>query len=133
MFRPPDMQLSHVFIAFFMREQAFPHVFIAFLAPPSFLLGAQWALLGSPFRDGGGAVELLGQPLGPKWCQKHHDEGLKSDLGSSRSGQGVSEALDGSILRRNSSLIVCYFVFWYVSVRRGWVRILLQRYRLCLC
>ena len=82
------MQLSHVFIAFFMRDQAFPHVFIAFLAPPSFLLGAQWALLGSPFRDGGGAVELLGHPLGPKWCQRHHDEGNKSDLGSSRGGQG---------------------------------------------
>ena len=40
----PDMQLSRVFIAFFMRDQAFPHVFIAFLAPPSFLLGAHWGL-----------------------------------------------------------------------------------------
>ena len=46
------------------------------LAPPSFLLGAHWALLGSPFRDVGGAVELLGHPLGPKWSQKHLDVGL---------------------------------------------------------
>ena len=49
------MQLPHVFIAFSMRYEAFPHVFIAFLAPPSFLLGAHWALLGSPFRHVGGA------------------------------------------------------------------------------
>ena len=58
------MQLSHEFITFFMCDQAFPHVFITFLTPPSFHLGAHWALLGSPFRDGGGAVELLGHPLG---------------------------------------------------------------------
>ena len=32
------MQLPHVFIAFFMCGQAFPHVFITFLAPPSLLL-----------------------------------------------------------------------------------------------
>ena len=108
------MQLPHVFIAFFMCDQAFPHVFITFLAPPSFLLGAHWALLGSPFRDAGGAVELLGLPLGPKWSQKHRDEGLKSDLGSSRGGQGVSEVLNGSFGGRRSSLVVCCFVFWYV-------------------
>ena len=59
------MQLSHVFIAFFMCDQAFPHVFIAFLAPPSFLLGAQWALLGSPFRDG----VVLWSFLGILWVQ----------------------------------------------------------------
>ena len=28
-------------------------------------------------------MELLGHPLGPKWSQKHQDEGLKIDLGSS--------------------------------------------------
>ena len=106
------MQLPHVFIAFFMCDQAFPHVFITFLAPPSFLLGAHWALLRSPFRDVGGAVELLGHPLGPKWSQKHQDEDLKSDLGSSRGG--VSEALNGSFLGRFSSLVVCCFVFWHV-------------------
>ena len=42
-------------------------------------------------------MELLGHPLGPKWSQKHQDEGLKSDLGSSRGGQGVSEALNGEM------------------------------------
>ena len=113
------MQLPHVFIAFFMCDQAFPHVFIALLAPPGFLLGAHWALLGSPFRDVGGAVELLGHPLGPKWSQKHQDEGLKSDLGSSRGGQGVSEAPNGSILGRCSSLVVCYLVCWYVFCKQG--------------
>ena len=102
------MQLPHVFIAFFMCDQAFPHVFIAFLAPPSFLLGAHWALLGSPFRDDCGAVELFGHPLGPKWGQRRQYDGLKSDLGSGRGGQGVSEALNGSILRRCVSLIVLF-------------------------
>ena len=59
-------------------------------------------------------MELLGHPLGSKWSQKHQDEGHKSDLGSSRAGQGVSEALNGSILGRRSSLVVCYLVLWYV-------------------
>ena len=54
--------------------------------------------VGGPFRHVGGAVALLGHRLGPKWSQKRQDEGLKSDLGSSRGGQGVSEALNGSIL-----------------------------------
>ena len=40
------MQLPHVFIAFFMRDQAFPHVFIAVWHPLGFLLGAHWDLLG---------------------------------------------------------------------------------------
>ena len=91
------MQFPYVFIAFFMCDQAFPHVFITFLAPPSFLLGAHWALLGSPFWHVGGAVELLGHPLGSTWSQKHQDEGFKSGLGSSRGGQGDSEAFNGSI------------------------------------
>ena len=110
------MQFPYVFIAFFMCDEAFPHVFIAFMTPPSFLLGAHWALLVSPFRHVGGAVELLGHPLGPKWSQKRQDEGLKSDLGSSRRGQGVSEAFDGSFLGRCSSLVVCYFLFCYVCL-----------------
>ena len=46
--------------------------------------------MGGPFGHVGGAVELLGHLLGPKWSQKRQDEGL---LGSSRGGQGVSEAL----------------------------------------
>ena len=56
--------------------------------------------LGTSFGHVGGAVALLGHRLGPKWSQKRQDEGLKSDLGSSRGGQGVSEALNGSILGR---------------------------------
>ena len=70
--------------------------------------------LGGPFEHVGGAVELLGHLLGPKWSQKRQDEGLKSDLGSSRGGQGVSEALNGSFLKRFSALVVCYSVFWHV-------------------
>ena len=70
--------------------------------------------LGGPFGHVGAAVALLGHLLGPKWSQKRQDEGLKSDLGSSRGGQGVSEALPGSFLGGFSSLVVCYSVFWHV-------------------
>ena len=63
-------------------------------------------------------MELLGHLLGSKWSQKRQHEGLKSDLGSNRGGQGVSKALNGSIWGRCSSLLVCYFVFWYVCVVR---------------
>ena len=55
--------------------------------------GAFESPLGSSFGHVGGSVALLGHRLGPKWSQKRQHEGLKSDLGSSRGGQGVSEAL----------------------------------------
>ena len=64
-------------------------------------------------------MELLGHPLGPKWSQKHQDEGLKIDLGSSRGSQGVSEGLNGSILGRCSSLVLCYLIHWYICCKRG--------------
>ena len=70
--------------------------------------------LRSPFGPVGEAVEPLGHRLGPKWSQKHQNEGLKSDLGSSRGAQGVSEVLNDSFLRRFSPLVVCYSVFWHV-------------------
>ena len=70
--------------------------------------------MGTSFGHVGGAVELLGHLLDPKWSQKREDEGLQSDLGSSRGGQGVSEALNGWFLRRFSTLVVCYSVFWHV-------------------
>ena len=60
-------------------------------------LGPFESPLGTSFGHVGAAVALLGHRLGPKWSQKRQDEGLKSDLGSSRGGQGVSEALNGSI------------------------------------
>ena len=66
-------------------------------------------------------MELLGHPLGPKWSQKHQDEGHKSDLGSSGGGQGVSEALNGSILGRRSLLVLCYLVCWRVFCKKGFV------------
>ena len=91
--RWPDMQLPHVFIAFFICDEAFPHVFIAFWHPQASFwepIGLSWGLLFGMLE---GPVELLGHPLGPKWSQKHQDEGHKSDLGSSGGGQGVSEAL----------------------------------------
>ena len=56
--------------------------------------------MGTSFGHVGAAVALLGHRLGPKWSQKHQDEGLKRDLGSSRGGQGVSEAINGSIFAR---------------------------------
>ena len=58
--------------------------------------------LGGPFRHVGGAVALLGHRWGPKWSQKRQDEGFKSELGSSRGGQVVSEASNVSILKRLS-------------------------------
>ena len=115
------MQLPHVFIAFFMCDEAFPHVFIAFWHPQASFwepIGLSWGLLFGMLE---GPVELLGHPLGPKWSQKHQDEGHKSDLGSSGGGQGVSEALNGSILGRCSSLVLCYFVVWYVFCKKGFV------------
>ena len=59
-------------------------------------------------------MELLGHLLAPKWSWKRQDEGLKRDLGSSRGGQGVSEALNASILRRCSSLVACYWILLHV-------------------
>ena len=115
------MQFPHVFIAFFMCDEAFPHVFIAFWHPQASFwepIGLSWGLLFGMLE---GPVELLGHPLGPKWSQKHQDEGHKSDLGSSGGGQGVSEALNGSILGRCSSLVLCYLVFWCVFCKKGFV------------
>ena len=82
------------------------------------ILGGFWgpfeSPLGTSFGHVGGSVELLGHLLGSKWSQQREDEGLQSDLGSSRGGQGVSEALNGSFLGRFSALVVCYSVFWHV-------------------
>ena len=66
-------------------------------------------------------MELLGHPLGPKWSQKHQDEGLKIDLGSSRGSQGVSEGLNGSILGRWSSLVLRCLVFCYIVCKKGFM------------
>ena len=83
------------------------------------VLGLFESPLGTSFRHVGGSVALLGHPLDPKRSQKRHDEGLKSDLGGSRGGQGVSEALNASILKRCSSLVVFFGVLLHVvSVRK---------------
>ena len=63
-------------------------------------------------------MALLKHHLRPKWCQKRHDEGLKSDLGSSRGGQAVSESLNASILKRCSSLVVLFWVLLHVVFAR---------------
>ena len=63
------MQLSHVFIAFFMCDEAFPHVFIAFWHPQASFwepIGLSGGLLFGMLE---GPVELLGHPLGPKWSR----------------------------------------------------------------
>ena len=67
--------------------------------------------MGSPFGHVGGSVEPLGHHLGPKWSQKRQHEGLKSDLGSSRGGQGVPEALQGSLLE---GILIFLDLFWCV-------------------
>ena len=66
-------------------------------------------------------MERLGHLLEPTWSQKHQDGGLKSDLGTSRGSQGVSEGLNGSILGRCSSLVLRYLVFWYIFCKKGFV------------
>ena len=66
-------------------------------------------------------MALLGHRLGPKWSQKRQHEGLKSDIGSNRGGQGVSKALNGSIWGRCSSLVLCYLVYWYMFCKKGFV------------
>ena len=69
---------------------------------------------GGPFRHFGEALALLGHRLGPKCSQNRHDEGLKSELGLSRGGQAVSEALNASILKRCASLVVFFWVLLHV-------------------
>ena len=59
------MQLSRVFIAFFMCEEAFPHLFIAFLHPQASFwepIGLSWGLLFS-------MMEGLWSFLGILWFQ----------------------------------------------------------------
>ena len=75
--------------------------------------------LGTSFGHVGGAAALLGHRLDPKWSQERHNEGLKRDLGSSRGGQGVSEALNASILKRFSSLVACWWVLLHVVFVRN--------------
>ena len=53
------------------------------------VLGTLLEPFGGPFRHFGVALALLGHCLGPNWRQNRHDEGLKSELGSDRGGQGV--------------------------------------------
>ena len=91
-----------VFELFGMRRVENPNVFDVFTnyflggaqRAPKIDFGRVWgpfeSPLGTSFGHVGGAVALLGHRLGPKWSQKRQDEGL---LGSSRGGQGVSEAL----------------------------------------
>ena len=73
------MQLSHVFIAaFFMCDEAFPHVSIAFWHPQASFwepIGLSWGILFGMLE---GPVELLGHPLDPKWSQLDQDEGHKN-------------------------------------------------------
>ena len=70
--------------------------------------------LGSPFGHVEGSVALLAHRLCPKWSQKHQDEGPKSDLASSRGGQGVSEALNGRFGQDVHHLLCAmwYFGMW---------------------
>ena len=76
--------------------------------------GPPRALWGVLLGHVGGSAELLVHLLGPKWSQKRQHEGLKSDLGSSRGGQGVPEALQESIF------VGFFYYFWiYFGMFRG--------------
>ena len=79
--------------------------------------------MGSPFGHVGGSVEPLGHHLGPKWSQKRQHEGLKSDLGSSRGGQGVPEALQGSILRGFLMILGAILGCFWSLLAKGFVRV----------
>ena len=103
------MQLPHVFIAFFMCDEAFPHVFIAFWHPQASFwepIGFSWGVLFGMLE---GPVGLLGHPLGPKWSQKHQDEGHKSDIGSSGGGQGVPKC--SQWIDFGKMFITCFVLF----------------------
>ena len=76
--------------------------------------------LGGPFGHAGGAVALLGHLLGPKWRQKRQDEGLKSDLGSSRGGQGSQRLSMGRLWEDFQHLLCAIWYFGMFSVRKGW-------------
>ena len=85
MLRPKNHSVFEVFTKYFLG--------VAQRAPKidfGRLLGPFESPLGTSFGHVGGSVALLGHGLGPKWSQKRQDEGLH---GSSRGGQGVSEAL----------------------------------------
>ena len=74
--------------------------------------------LGSPFGHVGGSVELLGHLLGSKWSQKRQDEGL---LGSSRGGQGVSEALRVRFWDDFHHLLCAIWYFGVLFGRKGFM------------
>ena len=77
------------------------------------VLGPFESPLGTSFGHVGGSVALLGHRLGPKWSQKRQDEGL---FGSSRGGQGVSEALRSRFSEDFHHLL---FDIWFVGVFFG--------------
>ena len=58
-------------------------------------------------------MELLGHPLGPKRSQKHEDEGLKSDLGSSRGSQGSQRVSMGRFWEDVHHL---FCATWYLDI-----------------
>ena len=75
-----------------------------------------------------GMLEGLWSFLGILWVQNGAriikvkvSKAILDDLGSRRGGQGVSEALQGSIWRRFSSLVARYVVFWCVSCKKCFV------------
>ena len=75
--------------------------------------------LGGSFGHVGRFVALLGHLLGPEWSQKRQDEGLKSDLGSSRGGQGSQKLSMGRFWQDFHDLLCAswYFGVFFVLVR----------------
>ena len=69
------------------------------------LLGPFGSPLGTFFEHVGGSVALLGHPLGPKWSQKHQDEGL---LGSGRGARGAQRL---SVFDFETIFIICCVLF----------------------
>ena len=63
-------------------------------------------------------MELLGHLLGPKWSQKRQDEGLKSDLGSSRGGRGSQRLSMGRFWEDVHHLLCAILYFGMRFVRK---------------
>ena len=107
------MQLSHVFIAFFMCDEAFPHVFIAFWHPQASFwepIGLSCALLFGMLE---GPVELLGHPLGPKWSRNIKMRVSKAILAQVEVARG-SQRLSMGRFWEDVHHLLC--AIWYVGM-----------------
>ena len=123
MVRPLDMQLSRVFIAFFMRDQAFPHVFVAFChLQGSFLepIGLSWGLLFE-------MVVVLCSILGILWVQNGASNVemrvSKAILAQVEVAMGSQRLSKGRFWEDVHHSCCAILVFWYIFCKQGFVHV----------